>query len=394
MSAEPTDPARLRRWRLVLGGATEEELPQALPPPDAQLERALDTLYDPDRSGGLGAGGQRVQRWLGEVRRSFPPEAVQLLQRDALEALDLRRLLAEPELLDALEPDVHLVASILALRGALPARSREAARQVVRRVVEALQRRLAEPTRQAVLGGQRRAASSRRPRPSEIDWHRTIRANLRHYQPTTGGLVPERLVGQARQRSGLHDLVLAVDQSASMASSVVWAGVLAASLASLPTVRTRLAVFDTEVVELSEHLQDPVELLFAAQLGGGTDLGRALSWCLSALGRPDRSVVVLLSDLFDGGDEARTLRLAAQLVHTGARVLCLLALSDEGRPACNHRLAARFAALGIPTFACPPERFPELVGAALSGEDLSLWASRQGLVTERPGGPEPEGGGA
>lgn len=389
MSDEPQPPARLRRWRLVLGDAAEEPLGLPLPEPDAAMDRALEALYEPDRTGGLGGSPQRVQRWLGEVRRCFPAETVTLMQRDALDRLDLRRILTEPELLEALEPDVHLAATLLGMRGALPARSREAARAVVRRVVEALRRRIEAPTRAAVVGGQRRAGTRLKPRPSEVDWPRTIRRNLKNFQPSSGGIVPERLVGSPRRRSAMHDLLIAVDQSASMASSVVWAGVLASALAGLPSVRTRLAVFDTEVVELTDQLHDPVELLFAAQLGGGTDLGRALTWCRQSLRRPDRTVVVLLSDLFDGGDERRTLRLAAEIVGSGARLIALLALSDEGRPACNHTLAAKLAALGVPAFACAPELFPELMSAALAGEDLPLWAARRGLVVERPDPAQP-----
>jgi Mg-chelatase subunit ChlD len=324
-----------------------------------------------------------VARWLGDIRAYFPAPVVQVLQRDAIDRLGLHRMLLEPETLAAVEPDVHLVADLIALRGLLPETTRDTARMVVRRVVDDLERRLAQPLRQAVTGSLHRATRTRRPRAGEIDWDRTIRANLRHYQPAYRTVVPETLVGYGHRRSSLRHVVVCVDQSGSMATSVVHAGVLAAVLASLPSLRTRLVVFDTAVVDLTDQLADPVEVLFGTQLGGGTDINRALAYCQQVVERPTDTILVLISDLYEGGDREAALARTAALVRAGVQVVVLLALNDDGAPSFDHALAADLADLGVPAFACTPDAFPDLMAAALDRDDLGRWAADRGISTVR-----------
>lgn len=373
--------SREERWRLVLGRAAEPELEVSLSEQQLGMDRTLEALYDANRKGGLGASSPNVARWLGDIRSYFPASVVKVMQQDALERLNLHKLLAEPEMLDQLEPDVNLVASLLTLKSVIPARTKETARNVVRKVVEELERRLQSPLIQAVRGALQRALRTRRPRPAEVDWDRTIRKNLRHYQPSLGTLVAEQLVGFARRRSALRDVILCVDQSGSMASSLVYASVFAAVLASLRSVRTRFVAFDTAVADLSAELKDPVDLLFGTQLGGGTDINLALAYCEEIATRPEQTILVLITDLFEGGDSAQMLARAAALTKRGVNLVCLLALSDDGAPAYDHQNAQALAALGIPAFACTPDLFPELMSAAIQRQDLALWAARHDILT-------------
>jgi Mg-chelatase subunit ChlD len=374
---------RLRRWRLILGGGAADGTCVGLRDDDLKIDGALAALYDSERSGGLGSSNPNIARWLGDIRTYFPSSVVQVMQRDALERLSLRQMLLQPELLQTVEPNVHLVADLLALKSVMPAKTMDTARQVVRRVVEALQRKLANPTRQAVLGSLNRATRNRRPRHNEIDWHRTIRANLKHYQPSYRTIIPETRIGYRRKRSSLRDIILCVDQSGSMGSSVVYSGIFGAVLASLPAVRTRMVVFDTEVVDLTEELHDPVELLFGVQLGGGTDINRALSYCQSLVRRPQESILVLISDLYEGGSREEMLKRAAALAGSGVQMIALLALSDKGAPSYDHNVAAALAELGIPSFACTPDLFPDLMAAAINRQDLGQWAAAREIVTAR-----------
>jgi Mg-chelatase subunit ChlD len=374
---------RLRRWRLILGGDENDGTGRGLSGADLAMDRALAALYDSDRKGGLGSSAPSVARWLGDVREYFPSSVVRVMQQDALERLDLRRMLLEPEMLEAVEPDVHLVADLLSLGGVMPAKTKETARIVVRRVVEELQRRLAEPLRQAVVGSLNRAARNRRPRHNEIDWPRTIRANLKHYQPEYKTIIPETRIGYGRKRSALRDIILCVDQSGSMATSVVYSGVFGAVLASLPSVRTQMVVFDTAVVDLTAELSDPVELLFGAQLGGGTDINRALGYCQGLVRQPHDTILVLISDLFEGGNQQEMLKRAAALVGAGVQFIALLALNDDGAPGYDHGVAAAFAGFGIPSFACTPDLFPELMAAAINRQDITQWAASREIVTSR-----------
>ncbi len=369
---------RLRRWRLVLG-TEAEECCGPLVGEDLGIDRALAALYNAERTGGLEASSPVVHRWLGDIRKYFPKSTVQVMQRDALERLGLQRLLLEPEMLESVEPDVHLVATLLSLKGVIPARTRDTARQVVGKVVAELEQRLRNPLVQAIRGSLNRASRTNRPRPAEIDWHRTIRRNLRNYLPDRKTVVAEKFTGWGRRSGALRDVILCIDQSGSMAPSVVYSAIFGAVMASIRAVRTCMVVFDTSVVDLTDQLHDPIDLLFSTQLGGGTDINRALAYCQSLVLQPARTVLVLVTDLFEGGDEREMVRRAQALVSAGVTVVCLLALSDEGAPCFDHGNAARLAALGIPAFACTPDRFPDLMAAAIQRRDLGLWAAQQGI---------------
>jgi Mg-chelatase subunit ChlD len=372
---------RMRRWRLVLGGA-DDATGVALSGDDARIDAALGALYDTSggteeqptarRSGGLGASAPRVARWLGDIRSYFPVSVVQVMQKDAIERLGLTRLLLEPEMLQAVEPDVHLVGTLLALNRVMPEQARESARAVVRTVTRDLERRLAQRTRTAITGALNRASRTSRPRrPADIDWDRTIRANLKHYLPEHRTIVPERLVGYARrQQSVARDVILCLDQSGSMAASVVYAGVFGAVLASVRSLRTSVVAFDTAVVDLTDKLADPVEVLFGTQLGGGTDINRAIGYCQRLVTRPASTILILVSDLFEGGNADELLRRIADLTAAGTQVIALLALNDDGAPAYDHDIADALAGLGIAAFACTPDAFPDLMAAAINRRPL------------------------
>jgi Mg-chelatase subunit ChlD len=370
---------RLRRWRLLLGEASEPTLPQ-LGAEDQQVDRVLSQVYDAERTAGLGGSAPDVARWLGDIRTYFPTSVVRILQRDALERLGLTQLLLEPELLEEVEPDIHLVSTLVSLSRVIPERTRETARYVVRQVVADIERRLSEPIRQAVHGALSRSTRNRRPRLREVDWQRTMRANLKNYLPAQRTIVPERLVGFGHKRQRLKDVIIAVDQSGSMAESVVYAAVLASVMASVSSVSTRLVVFDTSVVDLTDQLSDPVDVLFGVQLGGGTDIGAAVDYCASMVQRPLDTVMVLISDLYEGGQKGRLQRRVASLVGAGVRFVTLLALSDGGHPAYDHALASELTGQGVPVFAATPDLFPELMAAALSGHDLQTWAAAHELI--------------
>ncbi|MCA9658607.1 MAG: VWA domain-containing protein, partial [Myxococcales bacterium] len=329
------------------------------------MDRALEALYDSDRKGGLGASAPNVSRWLGDIRTYFPTPVVQLMQKDALDRLGLKKMLTEPELLEAIEPDVNLVASLVSLSKVIPKRTKETARMVVQKVVADLERRLRQPMQQAVRGALSRAIRTRRPRLHEMDWTRTIRRNLKNYIPDKRTIIATELHGFGHKRSSLRDVILCIDQSGSMATSTVYASVFGAVLASMRAVSTQMIAFDTSIVDLTAELHDPVDLLFGVRLGGGTDISRALGYCQQRITRPAQTIMVLITDLYEGGDQRKMLQRAAALVASGVNLICLLALSDQGAPFYDHNNAKRFADMGIPTFACTPELFPELMAAAI-----------------------------
>ncbi len=377
-AARVSETERLRRWRLVLGGGEADGTGQTLSGDDARIDAALGAVYDVSaaqrrtsgrgsgRAGGLGRSAPQVARWLGDIRRYFPREVVQVMQRDAIARLDLKQLLLEPELLETIEPDLHLVTLLVELNQLLPDETRATARQVVARVLADLEQRLTDRTRAAVHGALARANRSRRPRPGDIDWLHTVEVNLKHYQPDLRTVIPERLVGYGRRRRSLaKDVIVAVDQSGSMADSVVYASLFGSVLAQLPSLRTHLVAFDTSVTDLTSVLSDPVDVLFGVQLGGGTDIAQALAYCRQLVSRPNDTVLVLISDLFEGGNVDVMLAHARSLMQSGVQLLCLLALSDEGAPVHDQVLAAELTQLGATVMACTPDRFPDVLARAL-----------------------------
>jgi hypothetical protein len=380
-----TESDRLKRWRLILGSDAENSCGSALAGDDLGMDQALEALYKSDkpRSGGLGGSAPKVARWLGDIRTYFPSSVVRVMQQDALERLNLQQMLLEPEMMQAVEADVHLVANLMSLSQIMPATTKETARLVVQKVVDELLRKLTNPMQQAVSGSLNRSIRNRRPRHNEIDWNRTIRANLRHYQAAYRTIIPETKIGYGRKRTALKNIILCVDQSGSMATSVVYASIFAAVLASIPAIKTQMVVFDTAVVDLTEMLQDPVDVLFGTQLGGGTDINKALSYCQGLIRQPQETILVLISDLYEGGNNNEMLKRVGSIVASGVQFVTLLALSDDGAPCFDHRNAGAFATLGSPAFACTPDQFPDLMAATLSRQDISLWAAKAGLMTTR-----------
>lgn len=391
---------RIRRWRLILGGASAlrtqqqpnsltsdlgERWDEVLSSDDQQLDQALTSLYGLGegavlkKGASLGDSAPNVTHWLSQVQRIFPQNVAKIMQNDALDRLKLSSTLTQPELVELIQPDVALIAQLISLASLIPDEGREAAKRLIQQVVDELLKRFKAPLYEHVTGSLCRHIRNPRPRHHEIDWHKTIRLNLKHYQPSLQTIIPERKVGFGRHRSQLKDVILCVDQSASMASSIIYSSVFASVLFSLPSLKTRLILFDTAVVDVTDELSDPSELLFGIQLGGGTHIGKALTYCAQCVSRPSDTVMILITDLYEGASPEMMYERAEQLVQSGVKLICLLALNDEGRPAYHQKTAQQFANLNIPTFGCSPERFPELMGCALSGGDLVQWASQQGF---------------
>lgn len=397
------DDTQLRRWRLILGPDAEEGLCAAsgfpsmgLSADQVAMDEALAAIYDEtkpvdDVSGasgrssgrgpgraGLGGSSPRLAKWLGDVRTFFSEDVVSVIQADAIERKGLTQLLFEPEMLKNVQPNVQLVGTLMSLRGQIPERTKETARMVVRAVVDRIKLDLDSKIRQAVTGALNRGDHSPIPHAASIDWKWTIGRNLKNYNADLKKLIPERVYFFSRShRRQSWTVIVDMDQSGSMADSVVYGAVIGSIFASLPALKTHVVAFDTEVVDLTQQCgDDPVDMLFGVQLGGGTDINRSVAYCESFIESPRETLFILLTDLFEGGNEAQLVRRLGEMVGSGVRVLCLLALSDSGVPSFDDRLATKLAALGIPCFGCTPDRMPELVHGALRGDDLSALATR------------------
>lgn len=376
------------RWRLILGGGEADGIKCPLDKSQMAMDQCLTAVYGNQEGSGkrgadLSSSAPKVTRWLGDIRQYFPTSMVQVMQKDAIERLGLQQLLLEPEVLETVEKDLNLLTTLISLKDMIPSKTKDTARLVVAQIVEDLIKRLQQPMQQAIKGALNKSIRNNCPRLKEIDWNRTIKANIKNYLPEYNTIVPEKLIGYGHKRSQakLKDVILCVDQSGSMSESVVYSGIFAAVMASIPALATKLVVFDTAVVDFTEELHnDPVDLLFGLQLGGGTDINSAIGYCQGLITKPNDTVLILISDLYEGGENARLIKRMAELVGSGVQIIALLALSDEGMPYYDHDNASKFAALNIPSFACTPDQFPDLMAAALLKQDINLWAAKENIV--------------
>jgi Mg-chelatase subunit ChlD len=396
------DSDTLKRWRMMLGGDEADGTDVKLRGEDAQMDAALSALYEFERKkqfdyddgtgkkqggqqGGSGASNPSVARWLGDIRNYFPESVVKVIQTDALRQPELqRKLMLEPEILAETTPDVHLVATLMELGKLIPSKTKDTARRVVQQVVDDLMQKLEQKTIQAIMGALHKSVRNRRPRLSEMNWDATIRKNLKHYQPDYKTIIPEIRIGYGRKnRRALKDIILCLDQSGSMGTSLVYSGIFGSVMASLPTVKTHMVVFDTEVADLTEDLKDPVDVLFGVQLGGGTDINRALGYCQGLIRKPNDTILVLITDLYEGGNSAEMRRKMEELVSNGVQLIVLLALNDDGSPSYDRSNAQFLGQLNVPVFACSPDLFPDMMAAAISGQDLNRWAGEQDLALKK-----------
>jgi VWA domain containing CoxE-like protein len=385
------DTEQLRRWRLILGKDADVSLcdmgGRSLSGGDAEMDAALAAIYDDvadadgdpkQRQAGLGGSAPRLAKWLGDIRTYFKEDVVSVIQADAIERKGLTQLLFEPETLKGVQPNIQLVGTLMALKGRIPERTKETAREVVRAVVEEVKKKLEQRLRQAVLGALNRREHSPLPSAAAIDWKWTIGRNLKNYRPELGTIVPERVYFHSRsQRSNAWTVIVDMDQSGSMADSVVYGAVCGSIFASLPALDTHVVAFDTAVVDLTEKCgTDPVDMLFGVQLGGGTDINKSVAYCEQFVTEPKKTLFILITDLFEGGNQAQLVRRLGELAAAGVKAMCLLALSDSGAPSYDEGLARKLASLGIPCFACTPARLPDLVEGALRGADLTRLATQ------------------
>ena len=397
------DPQNLARWRLILGKQVEEPMQQMsgragqaiLGGDQLELDEALEAIYSGDEidkaeweSGDKRVGPHapvkgrtfpKVARWLDQIRNFFPKDVVVLLQRDAIERKGLKQLLFEPEIMANVEPSLDLAATVLAMKNMVPEKAKAAARDLVQRVVEDVRKRLESQFVQAVRGALLRNRHSPFRSLPNLDWPRTIRRNLKNYNAELGTFIPENLSFFSRQqRQNQWNIIIAMDQSGSMATSLIYGGIMGAILASIGAVETHVVAFNHEdVVDLTEHCSDPVDLLFGIQLGGAEDYWKATSYCERFMHTPAKTLYVLLADLYDTSPNTkRFIRKMEFLLESGVKAIGLLAISDQGKPSYNEPLAETLAKMGMPCFGCTPERLPELIAGVLRGTDMNVVAAK------------------
>jgi len=369
------------RWRLVLGRYAAVRLPQWEDGTHERQGAALDFLYGREyegrgaRPGGDGDGddarGEKgpgslddslphLVTWLHEVRELFPTDTVETIEQHALDRYELTGLVGDPEVLMSLEPSQQLLRTLMGLRGQLEPRVLDEVRRIIRTVVEEIRRKIENEIRQALTGRRSQHQHSLMPVASNFDPKGTIRANLQHWDPERGRLlVADPKFFERNVRRLPWEVILCVDQSGSMCDSVIHSAVMAGILSGLPSFRLKMVVFDTNVVDLSDTVDDPVELLLSVQLGGGTDIGQAVRYCSQLVENPHRTVLVLITDFCEGAPPSALIGAVRRLAEDRVTMIGLAALDDQAHPSYDKQMAQQLADEGMHIAAMTPKALAE-----------------------------------
>ncbi len=374
------DMERLNKWRLILGKYSSEQLSfgdDGTGIRYVELEDVLDFLYSREhgeedgvrqQTGGSGGSSLSVSEWINKIRRLFPKETVEIMEKQALDRYGMTELLTDKDVLAKLEPNQELLKTILQLKGSMNQEVLAEAKKIIRHVVDDLTKRLGQDIRQSIMGRVDRNSTSPVKSSRNFDIKKTIAKNLKNYDRENKRLVLERVYFNARvKKYNTWRVVIAVDESGSMMDSVIHSAVMAGIFAGLPMLDTKLVIFDTNVVDLSGYVDDPVETLMSVQLGGGTDIGKAVSYCDTLIDNPDRTIVVLITDLYEGGSVGNLYAATRGIIEAGSKMIVLTALDMNANPNYNRNVAADMVRLGANVAAMTPNQLAEWVADIVKG---------------------------
>ena len=371
----------INRWRLVLGNDSDQSLSFGGSAAEiarlGEMELLLDHLYgcaqgddvrrDPSRSGSSGGSQLTAADWITRVRELFPQSTADVLERHALEEFGMTELLTNKDILERMRPDMQLLKTVLQLKHLMHGAVLDTARKIAKQVADQLREKLETETRRAVTGRLDRSQRSPVRSSRNIDMKKTIRRNLKNFNTERGQIVLQDVYfGSRIRRFNKKTVIIAVDESGSMLGSVIYSAVMAQIISGLSFAEVRLVIFDTNVVDLSSEAGDPAQVLMSIQLGGGTDIGRALGYCETLIRCPSETCVICVTDLYEGGSENFLLNTSRNIIAGGAKLSFLTALDEEANPAYDKALGQKLADMGAFVGAVTPDRFGDYIGRMLS----------------------------
>ena len=373
----------LNRWRLVLGSMSDNSLSFSGSEREIQsfedMEQLLDYLYSraqgddvrvdetSGRGGGLGPSQLTAVNWITKVRELFPKQTAEVLERQALDEFKMTELLTDKKVLEQMKPDMSLLKTILQLKHLMKGEVLETAKKIARTVAEELSKKLSQSTRQALTGRLDRNARSPIHSARNIDIRKTIRRNLKNYDIENETLVLKDVYFSSRvKKYNKKTVIIAVDESGSMLGSVIYSAVMAQIMSKLPFAEIKLVIFDTEIVDLSGMVEDPVEVMMSVQLGGGTHIGKALSYCESLIQPPSDTCVLCVTDLCEGGYPHILLNTAQNIMTSGAKLSFLTALDECANPVYDKNMGQLLADMGAFVGALTPDQLGDYIGRIFS----------------------------
>lgn len=366
----------VNRWRLILGGLSDSQLDFSGSEREIKsfmdMEQLLDYLYSrsqdkdvrtEDRSGGLGASVLSAAEWITKVRTLFPRQTAEIMEKHALEEFRMTELLTDKKILEQMKPDMNLLKTILQLKHLMKGEVLETAKKIAKQVADEIRQKLETDVKRSVLGRIDRNSSSPVHSARNLDISRTIRQNLKNYDTETNQLILKNIYFSNRvKKYNTKRIIIAVDESGSMTGSIIYSAVMAQILAGLPFADVKLVIFDTSIVDLSDHADEPAQILMSVQLGGGTNIGNALGYCESLIQTPSQTAVIVVTDLYEGANEKYLLNTSRNIIQSGAKLNFLTALDEEANPAFDHTLAQKLADMGAFAGAMTPEQLGDYIG--------------------------------
>ena len=372
----------VNRWRLVLGSQSDRELEFSGSASDlrafADMEDLLDYLYsrssgddvrgEGGRSGGRGDSTLSAAKWITKVRELFPNKTADVLEKHALDEFHLTELLTDKEVLEKMTPNMDLLKTIMQLRHLMKGEVLETAKRIATKVAEELREKLENSVRQSILGRIDRNSSSPVHTARNLDIKKTIRRNLKNYDSESGQLMLKEIYFSNRvKRYSNKTVIIAVDESGSMVGSVIYSAVMAQIISKLPFAEVKLVIFDTNIVDLTGQAEDPAEVLMSVQLGGGTDIGKAMSYCEQLISTPSQTVVICVTDLYEGGPVNRLMNVSRNIITSGAKLSYLTALDENANAAFDRNLGQQLADMGAFVGALTPDQLGDYIGRIFSG---------------------------
>jgi len=373
-----TKQENLNRWRLILGSYAEDSLGGGSENfPYQQIDNLLDFLYSReygedrgvrDQEGGLGPSQMIVPEWIRKIRQVFPKTVVERLENEALDRYQLTDILNDKKVLESMQPNMHLLKNILALKDRMNGDVLQTARRIVRQVVEELTKKLENDIIRSFTGRLNRLQSTTFRISKNFDLKKTISKNLKYYDKDLQTIIPQRLYFNPRiKRYNPWHIVICIDQSGSMLESVIYSAIMASIFSKLPILSVKLVVFDTEIVDLSGYVDDPVEALMSVQLGGGTNIGLAMNYCETIMETPIRTLMVMVTDLYDGAGYTPMYASAKRIVESGARLFVLTGMDEHSQGMIDKNAAKKMAGLGAKVATLTPDALAEWVAKAVAG---------------------------
>lgn len=363
------------KWRLILGGTSksrlsfEEDAGGYTVEAYESMEDMLDYLYGMEhgdevrREGGSGPSQLYAATWISRVRDLFPKKTVEILEKQALEQFHLTELLTDKETLEKLEPNMDLMKTILQFKHLMGSEVLLTAKRIVKKVVDELTEKIKKDIKRSNLGKIDRNRSSHVKSIRNLDIRKTIQQNLKYYDKEKKQLVLKNVYFNSRVKQyHKYRIIIAVDESGSMMDSVIYSAIMAGIFASLPMLETKLIIFDTQVVDLSGHIDEPVDILMGMQLGGGTNIGGAMAYCESLCQNPYETIYVTVTDLYEGGSQKDLLRICSRIISSGSKMIFLTALDRDSNPSYDKRLGQKLANMGAFVGAMTPEQLGDYIG--------------------------------